>query len=126
MRKPMNQKTGISRLIAATGYTFSGLKAAFRSEEAFRQEVLLAVIMIPAALWLGQTLLERIVLIATVLIVMITELLNTAVEYTIDRIGQERHELSGHAKDIGSAAVFVSLMLALITWASFLWVRFVG
>ena len=126
MRKPMNQKTGVSRLIAATGYTFAGLTAAFKSEEAFRQEVLLAVIMIPAALWLGQTLLERIVLIATVLIVMITELLNTAVEYTIDRIGQERHELSGHAKDIGSAAVFVSLMLALITWASFLWVRFVG
>lgn len=125
MRNPVNQKRGLSRLIAATGYTVAGLAAAWKSEEAFRQEVLLAAVMIPAALWLGQTLVERIVLIATVLIVMITELLNTAVEYTIDRIGTERHELSGHAKDIGSAAVFISLMLALITWASFLWVRLV-
>lgn len=126
MRKAINQKTGVSRLIAATGFTFAGLAAAWKSEEAFRQEVLLAAVMIPSALWLGQTLLERIVLIATVLIVMITELLNTAVEYAIDRISTERHELSGHAKDIGSAAVFISLMLALITWASFLWVRFVN
>lgn len=126
MRNPVNQKTGISRLIAATGYTFAGFAAAWKSEEAFRQEVLLAVVMIPGALWLGQTLVERIVLISSVLIVMITELLNTAVEYTIDRIGPERHELSGHAKDIASAAVFVSLMLALMTWASFLWVRLSG
>ena len=123
MREPVNRKSGISRLIAATGYSMDGLAVAWKSEAAFRQEVLVALVLVPGALWLGENLVERIILIGVLLIVVITELLNTAIEYTINRIGTEQHELSGRAKDIGSAAVFISLALALGTWASFLWVR---
>lgn len=123
MRKAVNQKTGISRLIAATGYSFAGLAAAWKSEAAFRQEVIVSLLLLPGAIWLGQNLVERVILIGVVLIVMITELLNTAIEYTIDRISTEQHELAGRAKDISSAAVFISLALGMGTWACFLWVR---
>lgn len=108
--------TGWRRLINATGYSWAGLKAAWRNEEAFRQEGFLCAILTPVALWFGETSVERVLLIGSLLLVVIVELLNTGIEVAIDRIGFERHELSARAKDIGSAAVFVALLNAAITW----------
>jgi diacylglycerol kinase (ATP) len=108
--------TGVRRLIRATGYSWQGLVAAFRNEPAFRQEVALTLVLVPLALWLGQTGLERAVLIAVWLLVLLFELLNSAIEAVVDRIGSERHELSGRAKDIGSAAVLVALVNAAVVW----------
>ena len=124
MREAINTKKGLPRLIAATGHSVRGYRAAFNSEEAFRQEAILALLLLPTALWVGQTLIERILLIAAVLLVLITELLNTGIEYTIDRISTEHHELSGHAKDIGSAAVLTALFLWLVIWLPLLYARF--
>lgn len=107
---------GLARIARATGYSFRGLKAAFANEEAFRQEVLIVLILSPLALWLGRTAVERALLIGSLLLLLIVELLNSAVEAAIDRIGLERHELSGRAKDIGSAAVFVALVLTGAVW----------
>jgi len=112
--KPGN--TGITRIIKAAGYSWAGLLAAFRHEAAFRQELALCLLLIPVALWQGQSGLERAVLIGSLLLVLIVELLNSAVEAAIDRFGGEAHELSGRAKDIGSAAVFVALANGLIIW----------
>lgn len=117
---------GIRRLIAATRYSAAGLASAWRSEEAFRQEAVLAVVLIPVALWLGATPAERALLIGSVLLVMIVELLNTSIECTVDRIGTDRHHLSGRAKDLASSAVFLSLLLAGITWAIVIWERVTG
>jgi diacylglycerol kinase (ATP) len=125
-REGLGQRRGIRRLISATGYSLSGLVAAWRSEEAFRQEALAAVVLLPTAFWLGTTMVERVLLAATVLFVLIVELLNTAVEYTVDRIGTDHHRLSGRAKDIGSAAVMISLLLWAITWGGIAWGRFAG
>lgn len=108
--------TGIKRLIHATKYSLQGLKAAWKNEEAFRIEVVLAAILIPAAFWVGDTALERALLIASLFIVLIAELMNSAIEAIVDRIGLEHHELSGRAKDIGSAAVFISLVSNTIVW----------
>ena len=119
-------RRGIRRLISATGYSLSGLAAAWRSEEAFRQETLVAMVLLPVAFWLGTTMVERVLLAGTVLLVLIVELLNTAVEYTVDRIGTDHHRLSGRAKDIGSSAVMVSLLLWAITWGGIAWGRFAG
>ncbi|MGD8566785.1 MAG: diacylglycerol kinase [Gammaproteobacteria bacterium] len=94
-----------------------GLSAAFKNEAAFRQELALAVILAPVALYIGQSNIERTLLIASLLLVLIVELLNSAVEAVVDRISNEHHELSGRAKDIGSAAVFVSLANVVIVWA---------
>ena len=116
-QSPFKGKTGIRRLWNALFYSFDGLGDAFRNESAFRQEVLLAAILIPTALWLSVTPVERAVLIASVLLVMIVELLNTGVEAAIDRISFERHSLSKRAKDIGSAAVLVALLLLAVVWA---------
>jgi diacylglycerol kinase (ATP) len=107
---------GLARIARATGHSFKGLRAAFANEEAFRQEVLIVVILSPLALWLGRTAAERALLIGSLLLLLIVELLNSAVEAAIDRIGLERHELSGRAKDMGSAAVFVALVLAGAVW----------
>ena len=115
---------GIQRLIAATRNSFAGLASAWRSEEAFRLEVILAVFLIPAALWVGSTAMERFLLIGTVILVLIVELLNTAVECTVDRIGTDHHHLSGKAKDLASAAVFLSLLLAAGVWGLSVWMRF--
>ncbi|MDP2324595.1 MAG: diacylglycerol kinase, partial [Gammaproteobacteria bacterium] len=104
-------KRGLRRLRDATVYSAAGLAAAWRGEEAFRQEVLLAIGLLPLALWLGQTPMERLLLIGSWLVVMIVEVLNTAIEATVDRISDEHHPLSGQAKDLGSAAVFLSLVL---------------
>lgn len=111
---------GIKRVMNATRYSMQGLKAAFKHESAFREEVVLAAIMIPLAFWLDVTQVERILLIAVVVLVMLTELVNSAIEAVVDRIGSERHELSGRAKDIGSAAVFLALLLAGYTWLEIL------
>jgi diacylglycerol kinase (ATP) len=110
-----NQK-GIGRLWRATRYSLAGIRAAWTHEAAFRQEVLLAIILAPAAFWLGGSTVERLLLLGSCLIVLITELLNSAVEAAIDRISDDQHRLSARAKDLGSAAVFISLWLAGITW----------
>ena len=115
--------TGFKHLIHSTQYSMKGLKAAFIHEAAFRQEVALCVILFPAAIFLGQTLIERLLLIGCCLLVLIVELVNSAIEAVVDRIGPEHHELSGRAKDIGSAAVFVALVFAGVTWISFIVTR---
>ncbi len=104
------------RLWRATGYSLAGLRAAFRHEQAFRQEVYLLFVVVPLGLWLGENGVEKVLLIGSWLIVMLAELLNSAVEAVVDRIGSEQHELSGRAKDIASAAVMVALALAFMTW----------
>ena len=105
-----------TRLRRATGYSLAGLRAAFQHEQAFRQEVYLLLIVVPLGLWWGDGAVEKVLLIGSWLIVMIAELLNSAVEAVVDRIGSEPHELSGRAKDIASAAVMVALALAFTTW----------
>jgi diacylglycerol kinase (ATP) len=122
MAKPGN--TGIRRIVNATFYSFAGLRSAWRTEAAFRQECLLAVVLIPFGWWLGQTAVERALLIGSCLIVLIVELLNTAIEFVVDRVGLDHNELSGRAKDLGSASVFVSLMLTAIVFGLFAWERF--
>lgn len=117
-------KRGLRRLLDAAGYSAAGLAVAWRGEEAFRQEVVFAVVLVPLALWLGQSNMERLMLVASWLLVMIVEILNTAVEATVDRISGERHQLSGQAKDLGSAAVFLSLLLAVLVWGTVAWERF--
>ncbi|MGE5626133.1 MAG: diacylglycerol kinase [Bacillota bacterium] len=118
--------SGVARLIRAVRVGLTALVWAFREEEAFRLEVLGAVVLIPLGLWLGHGGAERALLCAAVIQVMIVELLNTAVEVAIDRISVERHALSGLAKDLGSAAVMVSLFLAAAVWCSILLPRFFG
>jgi len=107
---------GLGRLLRAFAHTGLGLRAAWCHEAAFRQEILLAVILTPVALWLGQSAVERVLLVTSLILVLIVELLNTGLEAVVDRIGPERHELSGRAKDMGSAAVFLACLNALLTW----------
>ncbi len=112
--------TGITRVINATKYSMQGLKAAWKNEAAFRQESVLLLILTAISFVLPVTLIEQLVMICTLFLVVIVELINSAIEAVVDRIGSEHHELSGRAKDIGSAAVFVSLALVVIVWASIL------
>lgn len=119
MTKP--GKTGLARLIAATGYSMQGLRAAWKYEEAFRIEATLAVVCIPLAFVVGQGLAHKIALLICCGLVIITELVNSAIEAAVDRFGSELHPLSGQAKDIGSAAVFCALMLFLLAWLPSLW-----
>ncbi len=109
--------TGPARLARAFGSTWRGFAAAWREEEAFRQECLLALLVVPLGLWLGESGVERALLVGPMFIVLTVELLNSAVEATVDRIGAERHPLSGIAKELGSAAVFVAFALLGLTWA---------
>lgn len=109
-----------TRLYRATGYSIAGLLSAFKYEQAFRLEVYILVVLIPLAIWLSSSPLELILLIGSWVLVMIVELLNSAIEAAIDRIGLEKHELSGRAKDIGSAAVMISVVLAALIWATVL------
>jgi len=113
-------KTGVARLIAATRYSFAGLRWAWRSEEAFRIEVVLFVILAPLGMWLGENSVERVLLVSVLVMVLLLELLNTAIEALVDRVGSEFHELSGVAKDIGSAVVLISLGLVLFVWGMLL------
>jgi diacylglycerol kinase (ATP) len=113
-------KTGIRRVVDATGYSLQGLKAAWIHEAAFRQELVLTLVLSICTLLLPVTNLERIMMISSLLLVVIVELINSAIEAVVDRVSDDWHELSGRAKDIGSAAVFVALFLALFVWASIL------
>lgn len=118
MSNPHKGRTGLDRVIRATGYSMAGLTAAYRGESAFRQEFWLAALMFPLAFWLGRSWVEIALLAGSVLIVMIVELLNTGIETAIDRIGPEWHDLSKRAKDMGSAAVLLSLLLAAGIWVA--------
>ncbi|MCK7628634.1 diacylglycerol kinase [Shewanella sp. JNE10-2] len=113
--KPANNH-GIKRIFRATGFSMKGLKAAWTHEAAFRQELVLCLVMLPIALLVDISTIERLMLIFTLFIVLIVELLNSAIEAVVDRVGSEIHPLSGQAKDIASAAVFISLTLCGITW----------
>lgn len=124
MGKPGN--TGIGRILRAVRYSVQGFAHAWVHEAAFRQEVALTLVLVPAALWLGRTSSERLMLILCCLLVLIVELLNSAVEAAIDRFGNEQHELSGRAKDLGSAAVFVSLIVVATVWLTVAWQRFLA
>lgn len=115
---------GITRVLRAAGASWQGLAGAFREEAAFRQELALALAVIPLGLWLGRTGVERALLVAPMLLVLIVELLNSAIEATVDRIGLERHALSGLAKDVGSAAVLMSFILLVSVWLLVLSDRF--
>lgn len=122
MAKPGN--TGIRRILRATRFSAQGFAQAWQHEAAFRQELVLAIAMTPAAIWLGGTIVEQALLIGVLLLVLIVELFNSAIEAAIDRHGHEHHELSGRAKDMGSAAVFVSLVIVLLVWGAVAWERF--
>jgi diacylglycerol kinase (ATP) len=108
--------TGLKRILNAAGYSINGLQSAFKTEAAIRQELALCVIFIPTALILDVNKVEQILMIASLVLVFILELLNSSIEAVVDRIGTEHHELSGKAKDIGSSAVMVGLLLAIFTW----------
>jgi diacylglycerol kinase (ATP) len=107
---------GMTRILRALASSLRGLKGAYREEAAFRQELALALIVIPLGLWLGHGATERVLLSAPVVLILIVELLNSAIEATVDRIGFERHALAGLAKDIGSAAVLMSFVLLVVVW----------
>ena len=108
--------TGIGRIFRALQWSMSGLKAAYKEEAAFRQELLVCIILTPPALYLGETGLEKALLLGSLILVLIVELLNSAVEAAVDRISKEQHDLAGQAKDMGSAAVFLSLLNVVIVW----------
>lgn len=120
---PQKARTGLSRIWHATGYSIEGLKAGW-NEKAFRQEAMAAMVLLPLSLWLGRNWVEVALLAGSVMIVMMVELLNTGIEAAIDRIGPEWHELSKRAKDMGSAAVLLALLLCGGIWAAALFQRF--
>ena len=109
-------KSGVARIVRACGASYRGFRGAFRGEAAFRQELALAVVVLPLGLYLGEDGVERTLLVAPMLLVLVVELLNSAIEATVDRVGLELHELSGLAKDLASAAVLTSFLLLGLTW----------
>ena len=109
--------TGLVRIAKAARFSLLGFRSAWRYESAFRQECTLAVILVPCAFLLAETFTQAALLIAAIGLVLVTELLNSAIEAVVDRIGHEHHQLAGQAKDMGSAAVFVSLVIVLVTWS---------
>jgi diacylglycerol kinase (ATP) len=120
---PQKSRTGLSRVWHAAGYSFDGLRAGW-GEPAFRQEAIAALLLVPLSFWLGSSWVETALLAGSVIFVMVVELLNTGIETAIDRIGPEWHDLSKRAKDMGSAAVLLSLLLCIGVWASALFQRF--
>jgi diacylglycerol kinase (ATP) len=124
MTNPYKGRTGLDRIIRAVGYSISGLRAAYKGEDAFRQECWLAAVLIPSAFWVGRNWVEVALLLGSVLLVMIVELLNSGIEAAIDRVSFELHDLSKRAKDLASAAVLLSLVLCAGIWIAALWVRF--
>jgi len=118
MSHPYKVRTGLDRLIHAARNSAAGLRAAWRYESAFRQECALAVVMLPAAFWLGTTWVERSLLASTIVLVLMAELLNSGIETVVDRFGPELNELSGRAKDYGSAAVTLALLACGLTWGA--------
>jgi diacylglycerol kinase (ATP) len=117
LKKLVNSAGDVGRVVRAAGYSISGLRVALLKEAAFRQEVILFAVLAPLGAWLGANGVERALLIGSLLLVLIVELLNSALEATVDRISRQRHKLSGRAKDMGSAAVYLSLLLAILVWA---------
>jgi diacylglycerol kinase (ATP) len=115
---------GLRRIARATRYSFFGLRAAWSHETAFRQESSLAVLLIPLGIWLGEDAAQRAVLVGSCMLVLVVELLNSAIEAVVDRVGTDHHLLSARAKDLGSAAVFVSLVLTVLVWTLVAWERF--
>ena len=124
MTKPGSR--GIRRLVLATRYSMLGLGAAWRNEEAFRTEVLLCCVLAPAAFWLGETTVERLLLLLPLVLVLLMELANSAIESVVDRLGSEQHPLSGQAKDLGSAMVFVANLTVALVWGMIAWDRFMS
>ncbi|MEB5972270.1 diacylglycerol kinase [Pantoea dispersa] len=116
-----NNVTGFLRIIKAAGYSWQGLRAAWQHEAAFRQEAIAALVAVAIACWLDVDAITRVLLIGSVVLVVIVEILNSAIEAVVDRIGQERHPLAGRAKDMGSAAVLLAILLALFVWIALLW-----
>jgi diacylglycerol kinase (ATP) len=124
MTNPYKGRTGLDRVVRATGYSLAGLQIAYRAESAFRQELWLTAILVPLAFWVGRGWVETSVLIGSVVVMLIVELLNSAVEAAIDRVSFELHDLSKRAKDMASAAVMLSVMLCGGVWFAALWHRF--
>jgi diacylglycerol kinase (ATP) len=121
MSNPHKGRTGLDRIVHAAGYSWAGLKAAYTGESAFRQETWLCVVAAPLAFWLANTWEQAALLLGSLLLVLIVELLNSAIEAVVDRVSFERHELSKRAKDIASAAVLMALVLAAGIWGSAVW-----
>ena len=119
--RALKGKRGLQRLVNATRYSFDGLRAAWRHEDAFRQEVLVAAVLIPLALWLPVARTEKLLLVASVLLLLLVELLNTAIEAAVDRDSYEINPLGKRAKDLGSAAVLIALVIAVLAWGTVLW-----
>ncbi|MCF6188328.1 MAG: diacylglycerol kinase [Desulfobulbaceae bacterium] len=117
--------TGVRRVVNAMGYSLRGLQTAWRNEAAFRQELWLMLVLVPLGIWLGESPAQRVLFTLPCFLVLISELFNSAIEAVVDRIGPEHHELSGAAKDIGSAAVFISLAAVIFVWLLLLLPRFV-
>lgn len=124
MAKPGH--TGFKRIWLSFGYARQGLKAAWSKEAAFRQQAVLCVVLIPAAFWVGRDLTEQALLIAVCLLTLVVEAINSAIETIVDRIGPERNELSGRAKDLGSAAGLLGLVILAVVWGLVVWDRFLG
>ena len=122
MAKPHH--TGVRRVIQATFFSIAGLRAAWLHEASFRQKCVAAVVLLPAAFWLGGSAVERALLAGSCLLVLIVELLNSAIEAAVDRVSTEKHALAARAKDLGSAAVMLSLVLLALTWGLIVWDRF--
>jgi len=120
---PQKSRTGLNRILHAGGYSVQGLRAGW-GETAFRQEAIMAIVLVPLAFWLGHNWVETALLAGSVMLVMIVELLNTCIESAIDRIGPEWHDLSKRAKDMGSAAVLLSLVFCAAVWLGAIWHRF--
>lgn len=123
MTNPHKGRTGLDRVIRATGYSVHGLLLAYRGESAFRQEVWVAAVLLPGAFCVGRSWIEISLLVGAVLLVLIVELLNSSIEAAIDRVGYELHDLSKRAKDLASAAVMLSVLLCVGVWAAALWQR---
>lgn len=113
---PYKGRTGLVRILNAFGYSFAGLRSAFRNEDAFRQELMLAVALIPLGLWFGPNGTAKALLVGSIVLVLVVELLNSAIEAAVDRVSLDRHSLAKRAKDIGSAAVFLSITNAIVVW----------
>ena len=123
MSNPHKGRTGLDRIVHATGYSLQGLRAAYREESAFRQELWLVVVLLPAAFWLGTGWVEVALLVGSLLLVLIVELLNSGIEAVVDRVSYELHDLSKRAKDFGSAAVMISLLWCAGLWLAALYYR---
>ena len=118
--------SGLTRILYAARFSWKGFKSTWKHEEAFRQEVVMFIFLVPVAFWIGENAYERAILIAVLMIVLLVELLNSAIESVVDRVGEDYHKLSGRAKDQGSAAVFLSFFIAILVWGGFIISKIMG